>query len=379
MRSGKVKFAFADLIRKLSLLSMLSVIAAAIACKAEDSSSGSRTPAKAVDGSATPLANANNSANSKNKTVTQNNCLGNANPGSGNSTGNCSNSNSGDYNTNGSNGNTNGGISNDSNNSGSNSTIGNGGDGSSSNQTATDATGSYQKTEVLIPGSRGDKIPANLFIPLKARKAKMPAVLLQYGIGGTKDSGYIVQIGERFASAGFVILTIDAPHIGKRADPGAKDKYDVILSSLNSNLFSWYLGDYGQAVSYLANRSEVDAANIGYAGMSWGAITGIPFCAIDKRVKAVVSIVGGGGFFGVVVPFQFDPAEKVKLIAPRAVLLINANQDEVILPIFSHALQNAAGANATKVWVDGNHELTTGDREKVGQMAEDFLKSHLGL
>src|SRR4051812_31703290 len=64
-------------------------------------------------------------------------------------------------------------------------------------------------------GIKGDRVPAYLYVP-KDGKATHPAVLLQYGSGGNKDTFYIVALGKQFVARGFVVLTIDVPNRGAR-------------------------------------------------------------------------------------------------------------------------------------------------------------------
>src|SRR5258706_3355119 len=66
----------------------------------------------------------------------------------------------------------------------------------------------------IKPGSR---VPANLYLPHKSTfQAPHPAVLLQYGTGGNKNTNYIVAICQIAVGKGMAVLTIDAPDRGDR-------------------------------------------------------------------------------------------------------------------------------------------------------------------
>src|SRR4051812_16276770 len=122
----------------------------------------------------------------------------------------------------------------------------------------------------------GSRVPANLYVPRKAGlKAPYPAILLQYGTGGNKNTNYIVAIGQIAVSRGLAVLTIDSPDRGER-----KGKEAPKLNFFDSRFFQ-YLGDYSRATDYLVTRPEIDAARIGYVGISWGAITGVTYAAHD--------------------------------------------------------------------------------------------------
>src|SRR5688572_9648856 len=67
----------------------------------------------------------------------------------------------------------------------------------------------FSRFRVEFNGIRRDRVPGYLYLP-KGDRQPRPAVLLQYGSGGSKNTNYIVALGEQFASRGFVVLTIDA-------------------------------------------------------------------------------------------------------------------------------------------------------------------------
>src|SRR5205823_6316971 len=99
-----------------------------------------------------------------------------------------------------------------------------------------------------------------------------PAVLLQYGSGGNKNTNYIVALGRQFVEHGYVVLTIDVPGRGERKEkPAERRMFD--------GRFAETFGDYSRAIDYLCSRPDVDAGRVAYAGISWGAITGITFAA----------------------------------------------------------------------------------------------------
>jgi cephalosporin-C deacetylase-like acetyl esterase len=72
----------------------------------------------------------------------------------------------------------------------------------------------HTQYRVEFNGIAGDRVPAYLYVP--TGKGPFPAILLQYGSGGSKKTDYIVAIGKQFAGRGYVVLTIDAPGRGER-------------------------------------------------------------------------------------------------------------------------------------------------------------------
>ena len=65
-------------------------------------------------------------------------------------------------------------------------------------------TTAYTKFHVSFNGIRKDRVPGFLYVPNDDAK-KHPAVLLQYGSGGNKNTNYIVALGQQFVGKGFVV------------------------------------------------------------------------------------------------------------------------------------------------------------------------------
>jgi len=238
---------------------------------------------------------------------------------------------------------------------------------------------------VEFNGIKDDRVPGYLYVPKrKADAPPCPTVLLQYGSGGNKKTDYIVAIGKQFVARGFVVLTIDSINTGERKN---KTKPGV-LGLLGNDQIMHYCGDYSRAVDFLATRGEVDKDRIGYMGLSWGAITGITFCAYDERIKVVGSMVGGGNFLGLYtkkdaekalleVPSAGDPVYHVARIAPRPLLFVNVTKDQLILKSWAESLHREAGPNAKVVWHDTDHYFKTVDRAAVCESVIDFIAAKL--
>jgi dienelactone hydrolase len=231
----------------------------------------------------------------------------------------------------------------------------------------------------IKPGSR---VPANLYIPRRpASKSPHPAILLQYGTGGNKNTNYIVAIGQIAASKGLAVLTIDAPDRGER-----KGKEAPKLNFFDSRFFQ-YLGDYSRATDYLTSRGDVDRGRIGYVGISWGAITGVTYAAHDPRIRVVASLVGGGNFPSLIpggAPEDliakartFDPFYHVAFIAPRPLLLINVTRDQLVPRVLADALQKAAPAYAKRVWLECDHFFNGIDRAAAADNVIDWVNENM--
>ncbi len=243
----------------------------------------------------------------------------------------------------------------------------------------------HTQFRVEFNGIKGDRVPAFLYVPKRKANTPLPAILLQYGSGGNKKSDYIVQIGKQFVSRGFIVLTIDSPNCGERRD---KDRNVSPLGLLGAAQVMHNCGDYSRAIDYLCSRNDIDSERIGYVGVSWGAITGITYCAYDARIKVVGSMVGGGNFVGLWSPKladkiakegskSSDPVYHVARIAPRPLMFLNVTKDQLILKSWAESLHKAAGENAKVVWLDTDHYFRGLDRAMICESVIDFMELHL--
>lgn len=245
----------------------------------------------------------------------------------------------------------------------------------------------HTQFRVEFNGIKEDRVPAFLYVPKRKLKSPpVPAILLQYGTGGSKTTNYIVAIGKQFVSRGFVVLTIDVPGRGERKKKDKKSS--PVLGLLDASEVMHYCGDYSRAVDFLATRPEVDKERLGYVGISWGAITGITYVAYDERIKAMGSMVGGGNFLAAYTPKaaekaktegskSSDPVFHVSRIAPRPLLFINVTKDQLIMKPWAESLHKAAGDGAKVVWLETDHYFKGLDRSKVCDTVIEFMEKGL--
>jgi cephalosporin-C deacetylase-like acetyl esterase len=124
--------------------------------------------------------------------------------------------------------------------------------------------------------------------------------------------------------------------------------------------------DLRRAIDFIETRKEIDNKRIGYFGISLGGIIGTVFCGVDTRIKVPVIALAGGNIhlaFGVdaftdEVKNYFsiiDPINFVELISPRPLLMINAENDEIVIPITSKLMYRAAGEPKNIIWYPTTH------------------------
>jgi cephalosporin-C deacetylase-like acetyl esterase len=199
--------------------------------------------------------------------------------------------------------------------------------------------------EKLIFQSRPDLwVTATAYVPVPAR-GKVPAVLAVHGhwAGARRDP--VVQarcLG--LVKLGFFVLAVDAFGAGERYTKPALGTYHGALYGstlwpVGQTLLGMQVYDNRRAVDYLCSRPEVDGARLGITGASGGGNQTMYAGALDDRFRAVVPVCSVGTYQAYlhaaccvceVLPGGLRLAEEgdvLGLVAPRALLVINATKD----------------------------------------------------
>jgi dienelactone hydrolase len=112
---------------------------------------------------------------------------------------------------------------------------------------------------------------------------KVPCVVMGHGFGGTQDR--LVASAERFAGAGFAVLTFDYRNFG---ESGGQPRQLVGIGG--------QLEDWRAAVRLARDHEGVDTERIALWGSSLGGGHVVSVAAEDPRVAAVVAQVPFNGF-----------------------------------------------------------------------------------
>jgi dienelactone hydrolase len=147
----------------------------------------------------------------------------------------------------------------------------------------------------------GMRIPAILYHPAHPTAAKAPALIVVNGHGGDKYAWYSPYTGILYAQAGAVVLTYDPIGEGERNSErkSVTRQHDTPVppEEMGRRMSGLMITDVRQAVSYLAQRPDVDPHRIAALGYSMGSfVLGIA-CAIETRLHTCV-LVGGGNLDG---------------------------------------------------------------------------------
>ncbi len=223
--------------------------------------------------------------------------------------------------------------------------------------------------------SRGDRVPGRLLLPARGA-GPFPLVLLQHGLGGSKEAPYMDLTAPVWVRGGAAVASIDFPLHGARASRKQRERIGAPGAgpglALASELVRQAVIDLRRALDATASLQGVDAQRVAYAGFSLGSIIGATFCGVDPRPRAAALALGGGGLG----PPETDPLRHVGRIAPRPVLFVGATRDQTIPRAATEALFGAAGEPKQLLWFDATHAALPGAALKAMWL---FLRGALGL
>src|SRR5688572_901808 len=131
----------------------------------------------------------------------------------------------------------------------------------------------------------GGSVTGLLFDPVD-RSGLRPGIVLMHGMPG--NARVMTGQGTALATHGAVVIAIDAPFARRSGQPirfGTEDRAEQIQ----------LIKDLQRAVDVLRAKPNVDRERLAYVGISYGGAMGALFAGIERRIKAVVLVVGDGG------------------------------------------------------------------------------------
>ena len=147
----------------------------------------------------------------------------------------------------------------------------------------------------------GLRVPAIVYRPVRKPAGRMPGLIVVNGHGGDKYSWYAFYSGILYARAGAVVLTYDPIGEGERnaqrKNGTRQHDRNIEPEEMGRRMGGLMMTDVMQAVSYLAQRSDVDPQRLAAMGYSMGSFVLDLACAAETRLNACV-LVGGGNLDG---------------------------------------------------------------------------------
>ncbi len=234
-------------------------------------------------------------------------------------------------------------------------------------------------------------IVGRLYLPDRVDQTIYPVVCVCHGIPSGRppapgDGGYPL-LAERICREGFVVFIFNFRGTG--------------ASGGNLDMLGW-TRDLKAAVDYLYALSEVDRSHLSLLGFSGGAAVSVYVASDDTRISSVVACACPAEFkFGDPSPLidrfrsigairdkgfphsteewingfrLVSPIKYLAGIAPRPLLLVHGNCDEIVDVSQAYKLYARAGEPKQIIIVDGaGHRLRQNDRAMAIVM--DWLKS----
>lgn len=241
--------------------------------------------------------------------------------------------------------------------------------------------------------SDGLRLSGELHLPTGS--GAHPGLCICHGIPAVpynpEDSGYR-ELATRCADAGFTTLLFNMRGAG--------------LSEGDFDMPGW-TRDIAAAIDYLEESAAVDSSRLFLMGFSGGAAAGIYRAAYDTRIAGVVSCASPAHFADLVegntldarlsrwrqigiirdpsFPRDIDawcagfrdvaPVAHVRLIAPRPILFLHGDADEVVPVAHAHELLSAAHEPKDLTILPGGiHRLRVDERAM--SHALEWLRSH---
>lgn len=137
--------------------------------------------------------------------------------------------------------------------------------------------------------SDGARIACHLYRPPKAGEGERTAAIVMCGPFSSVKEQTLPHYAERFADAGYTVLTFDPRGFGE-SEGEPRGHYDPAV----------IIEDYSRAANYAMRRDDVDAARVAVVGVCMGGGFAVSVGARNRKLAAVVSVGGGyniGGTF----------------------------------------------------------------------------------
>jgi len=257
-----------------------------------------------------------------------------------------------------------------------------------------------RRERVTFGSTHDERVTATVIMP-GSGDGPWPAVVVQHGstpMGRHTNVSAVAGAAEPavigWAATGLLVIAVDAYGFGsrERADNRGRlttDRPDLMFRTRDARMQS--VQDLMRTVDYLQTRADVKADAIGYHGVSMGCRLGVPFIALDRRVKAASLFVGGSGPYSrfvtagtafedladqeAMINVLTDPITFAPLTGHVSKFVVNGKRDRTVGGVEpAERLQAAMAAPKEIRWYDGDHGEFG---PTLLAEARDFLAGHL--
>lgn len=226
-------------------------------------------------------------------------------------------------------------------------------------------TETYKLYDVTYRSVNYKKVTGLLSVPKNTSKPT-PVIILMHGLGDNKTADYIEYGNEYFTKKGYAVFRIDFNKHGDRVE----DEYELSFTGearyWSREVITQTVFDLRRGIDFMETREELDTERIGFLGISLGGITGTVFCGVEKRVKVPVIVLAGGqlnlmygkkalGSDAKDYTSIIEPKNFVKQISPRPLLMLNAENDDIVPPLMSKLLFKEAKKPKEIIWYPAKH------------------------
>ncbi|NQU52547.1 MAG: acetylxylan esterase [Bacteroidetes bacterium] len=243
----------------------------------------------------------------------------------------------------------------------------------------------FQLSYITYQSVHNKMVSGLLSIPKNSNKP-LPVIVLLHGKGDRKTVDYIEFGNDLLLKSGYAVFRIDISNHGDRIE----NDFDFDLTGdtkyRTREIITQTVFDLRRAVDFIESKKELNAEKIGFLGISLGGITGTIFCGVDKRVKVPVLVLAGGQLnlmFGKKALSTetkdftsiIEPKNYVEQISPRPLLMLNAENDDIIPPMMSKLLYKKANKPKEIIWYPAKHHTIPID--KVYQEGINWFDKYL--
>jgi eukaryotic-like serine/threonine-protein kinase len=161
-----------------------------------------------------------------------------------------------------------------------------------------DERAQYWRLEKVTYGAAygNERITAYLFLP-RAVGPPYQTVVYFPGSGALRQRFFEKQLPQTGSALEFIVRSGRAvmyPVYKSTWERGDGLLYDRpnLTSSYRDHVIQWYK-DVARSIDYLETRRDVDAQQLAYYGVSWGATMGPLVLSLEHRLRAAVLVIGG--------------------------------------------------------------------------------------